>query len=223
MQVLPASTQQRTPNVTPMRHPSAPQQSDGVLHVPPMFAHEQPEPVQSHDAQVPAAGPEEVPVAHRDVLVHQPHVPMAVQLPQAVAPAQGSAAVHCAAVHAHAPQVPEVGPVEVPSWQPPDGPHHPHGYTAVQLVQSVYPVHVLPELLQSTESHFQLEQLPAVGPAEVPAWQVLVAVQKPHPRRAVQSPQVVDVPHELVPPPHWVGNQSQSAHEPVSGPDVVPT
>lgn len=177
-QLWPASTQQRTPNVTPRRHESAPQHSASVAQLPCTSEHVHALAPKLHDAQLPLAGPAALPLAQLDVVSHHPQPLDAVHVPQLVDAAHGSAAVHSLESQLQSPHVPVEGPDELPRKQVPLEPHHPQPSSAVQLPQSVCAPHAL--AVHSVESQLQSLHEPVLGPLEVPLWQVPVSPQNPH-------------------------------------------
>jgi len=153
---------------------------------------------------------------------HQPHSRRAVQSLQFGESKQGSTPVHSEENHAQLPQLPLSGPLELPDEQAPVSPHQPQGYSPVQLPQSVWVEHVSGVEKHSIAAPFQSEQLPEVGPPDVPGSQL--------PPPSAHQPQPEDPVHPLqsvavqvgVPPPQALGNQSQSPQDPVSGPEDEP-
>jgi hypothetical protein len=125
--------------------------------------------------------------------------------------------------HAHVEQLPLSGPLELPDEQVPVAPHQPQGYSPVQLPQSVLSpqVSALDEHAEITQ--LQSEQLPPVGPLDVPARQPPApSPHQPQPAIPVHVSQFDAVHAGGVPPAHALGNQSQSLHDPSSGPPEEP-
>lgn len=162
-----ASTQQRTPKVTPCRQLRSPQQSVAVAHVPCTIEHAQLAAPKSHAAQLPVAGPAAVPVAHVLDVSHHPQPLRAVHAPHALSPAHGSGPTHSDTDHAQSAQLPVSGPVEVPSLHAPVAPHHPQGNSPVHASQSVSVPHALAPP-HSVPSQLQSPHEPALGPVLVP-------------------------------------------------------
>jgi hypothetical protein len=145
-----------------------------------------------------------------------------VQSPHVAASAQGSGAGHSLPSQLQPPQLPVSGPVELPSPQVPVSAHQPHGYSPVQLPQSVCTVQSVPP--HSLPSQLQSEQLPASGPVEVPCWQLPEpSPHQPQLLREVQSPQSAASAHGSLPPPHSLPSQLQSEQLPPSGPPELPS
>ncbi len=130
--------------VKPRRQVSAPQHSAVVAHASWFITHEHALAPKSQSEQLPLVGPLAVPLWQVPVASHQPQPEAAAQVPHEVWVAHGSAEGHIMLVHAQPVQLPEVGPAEVPRWQPVPG-HQPQGYTAVQLPQSVRVVQPPPQ------------------------------------------------------------------------------
>ena len=154
----------------------------------------------SQSAQLPVAGPVEVPVAQVESELHHPHPLVAAHAPHTVSPAQGSGPTHSDRSQDQAPQLPVSGPVEEPSEQAPVSPHQPQGKLEVHASQSPWVPQVLPP--HSLESQFQSPQDPALGPEPVPSWQdPEPSPHQPQLPRDVHSSQSVASEHAS-PPPH---------------------
>lgn len=218
---MPASAQQRTPNVTPRRHESDPQHSAAVAQLPWTGEHtHEPAPKLHVPPQLLPLGPPEVPCTQLLVAEHQPQPPIEVHVPQLVAPAQGFGAGHCE-VSQRQSHEPTSGPVPVPRRQVLVSAHQPQSSSPVQpphvvcAPQSLPPPHSLPSQLQSLHE-------PVVGPPEVPRWHVPVSPHQPQLARPVHSPQSAALTHGSGAPGHELESQLQLEHEPVLGPVDVP-
>lgn len=89
----------------------------------------------------------------------------------------------------------------------------------VVLVLHVSPLDPPHEL----ESQTQSPQLPDVGPVDVPSAQSPAPVRHhPQPARTVHDAQSPSEHGSVVPPPHALCSQTQSAHAPDVGPVEVP-
>ena len=115
--------------MTPRRQLRPVQQSVALVHAPCAIEHAQLEAPKLQVAQLPASGPEAVPVAQVLVVSQKPQPLVAVHAPQVVAPAQGSGIGHSEPSHDQVPQVPVSGPLELPAEQVPvpPSPHQPQG------------------------------------------------------------------------------------------------
>jgi len=91
---------------------------------------------------------------------------MPVQSPHVVAPAQETAGVHSETSHFQSLQLPVFGPVLEPDSQVSVSAQKPHGYSPVQLPQSVCTQ--VGGGAQSSASQFQSVQLPVSGPVLEP-------------------------------------------------------
>ena len=222
-QESPASTQHRTPKLTPRRQLSAPQHSESRAHAPITGEHAQAEGVQLHEAQVPVLGPPAVPAWQVLVPSHQPQPLRPAQSPQPVAPAHGSGIGQLERNQLHAAvQDPVLGPVELPSRHVLVVAHQPQLSSPVQPLQSVWVPQLLPT--HSEPSHDQSPQLPAVGPVDPPTRQLpLPSPHQPQLPRAVQSPQSAASAHGSPDPVHSLESQLQSAQVPAEGPVELPS
>ncbi|CAG0954704.1 hypothetical protein ARNL5_00404 [Anaerolineae bacterium] len=220
MQVCPASAQQRTPNVTPLRQLRSPQHCELVVQAPCTIEHVHIAPVSRQSAQLPVEGPV-VPGTHVPLVSHQPHSERAVQSPHEVAPAQGSGAAHSERSHAQPlAHEPAVGPVSSPSAQAPVAPHQPHVAPPVHASQLVSPTQGSLPPPHSEPSHDQSVHVPVLGPVEVPCRQT--PSHQPQLARAVQSAQSAAPAQGSDPPVHSLATHAQSAQLPVRGPLEVP-
>jgi hypothetical protein len=175
-----------------------------------------------HDApHVPLLGPEASPLAQVDVASHQPQPLVSVQLPQLVAPAQGSGAGHEALSQLQSEHANASGPDALPASQVPVSPHQPQSASAVQSPQELCEPQLLP--VHSEVYQLQAPHVPVLGPVELPVEHVPVSPHQPQVGRPVQSPQSTASAQGSVPPVHSLGSQLQSPHEPLLGPVEVPT
>lgn len=211
--------------MAPRRHESAPQQS--ALDEQPLRAGahmQEPTPKLQSAPQLPSEGPPDAPVEHVFVAPHQPQPLVPVQEPQLVCPAQGSGAgqEEDSQLHPDA-QVPELGPVRVPTWQVSVAPHQPQSSSPVHPPQVVWAPQSLPPS-QRSPNQSQSAQVPAFGPLEVPTRQLFELGHQPQLAREVHSSQSVALEHGSGPPVHWLGSQVQLLQEPTLGPvaDPVP-
>lgn len=138
---LPVSGPLELPSAHPPVSPHHPQgktpvQASQSVRVPQVEPpHSEPSQLQSpHD---PPVGPLLAPVRQPPPpSPHHPQLPRAVHAAQSAASAQGSVGpMHWLESQAQSPQLPESGPLEVPSVQPPPS-HHPHGKCSVHSPQS---------------------------------------------------------------------------------------
>lgn len=174
---------------------------------------------------VPELGPADVPLRHELDAPHQPQPAAAAQLEHDVFEAQGSVVVeHCPEVQRHALHVPTEGPFAVPLRQVLVVLQKPQPAAAVQ------PPHVEFEAQGSLALHelctqLQFEQLPLVGPVEVPERHEFDEPHQPQPAAAVQlEHDEFDVQGSVVvvPPEHELCTQRQLLHELPVGPVEVP-
>ena len=89
---------------------------------------------QAQSAQEPAAGPLQLPVWQVEVPLHQPHAAVLVQSSQSNAPAHSSVE-HSEDSQFQSPQLPDVGPLQVPVRHDELSPHQPQPATTVQVPQ----------------------------------------------------------------------------------------
>jgi hypothetical protein len=162
--------------------------------------------------QLPLSGPLDEPAEQVPVSEHQPQrklvlIAPVVQSPQLVLRLQSSAVeVHSKLSQLQSEQLPELGPLELPSRQVPLSAHQPQ-----ELLSLIVPrVHSLQSVLrlqssgveQALGSQSQSEQEPESGPEIDPATQLLVPAHQPQPSSAMQSPQ-------LAPPQEPIGGAEQ--------------
>lgn len=159
-----------------------------------------------------------------------------MQSPQLVESKQGSTPAHSDKRQAQdePPQLPVSGPVALPAEQVPVSPHHPQ-----RKLVLIAPVAQSPQLVLLPQSsapaehsklsqlQFPAEQLPVLGPVEVPSEQLpLPSVHHPHLELSLDTPRVQSLQSALRLQSSGVvqalGSQSQSVHEPASGPAIEP-
>ncbi len=189
---------------------------------------------QSQLAQVPLAGPAEVPDLHWLLLAHQPQPLRAVQSPHMPEVLQASVMVppQLAVVYDHAVHVLALGPVALPSRQVELSPHQPQPFLAAQPPQltSFWQPSMgmgMPPMLQALGVKSQSEQMPVAGPVELPLAQRPCEAHQPQPERAEHAAQSTLVAHiSGAPGPTVVqalGTQAQPEQKPVRGPLEVPS
>ena len=115
---------------------------------------------------MPLSGPLDVPLTQLEVVSHQPQPASPVQLPQVVDAAHGSGVGQELPVQLHAPQLPVLGPDEVPFQQAAVSAHQPQSSCEVQPPQSVCAAQLV--AVHSELSQLQSVHEPLVGPLEVP-------------------------------------------------------
>lgn len=149
---------------------------------------------------------------------HQPQVPRAVHAPQSVEELHAS---HWELVQSQSEQLPEEGPPEVPVAHAPVDAHQPQLDLPVHAPQSDDVAQGSEVPPQDDENQSQSEQLPVVGPPEVPVRQVLDDAHQPQVPRAVHPPQSLELEQASVLSQAKV-YQSQSEQVPEAGPPKEP-
>jgi hypothetical protein len=123
LHVPPASTQQRTGNVTPSRHERPAQHIAAVVQSPAMGEHVHASKSTVKSPQLPVSGTLPFRTMHVLVSLHHPHAKRPAHDPQSVAAAHVSG--HPSPVHAQPVQLPVVGPAVVPGTQRLSSRHQP--------------------------------------------------------------------------------------------------
>jgi hypothetical protein len=169
-------------------------------------------------AQVSIEGPDEPPVSHRSVVLHQPQLARCVQSPHIVLELHGSEG-QLTDVYAQSAQLPIEGPVAPPVKHAFVVVHQPHVARAVQSPQlELTPHGSAPAQLERTKSHIAHD--PIAGPDEPPVLQELSDAHQPHCVLSVQSSQDTEVPQGSVPQLSDVHDQLEQL--PDAGPTAVP-
>lgn len=192
---------------------------------------------QFQSAQLPALGPEPVPVWHVLVVPQKPHPGCAVHPPHVVSVAHGSEAEHSDGSQFQSLHAPLDGPLLEPCSQLEESPHHPQPMSPVQSSHDAE-VHAEPPS-HSLKNQRQSSHDPTVGPAPEPLTHVFVDPHQPqldvlmHPSHVVISVQGSVPPVEHVPSMHDNPEQQspsathvwplvRHAHRPASLQNIIP-
>lgn len=163
--------------------------------------------VHDQSPQLPVVGPVLVPWAQREVVPHQPHDAWRVHSAQSVYGHVSVMAMQLVVVHFQSPQLPAVGPPEVPAWHVPLVAHHPQPARDAHASQvvDVEQVSIMPPL-HIVEVHRHDPHAPVSGPDAVPRWQVIVSAHQPHGNSPVHALQSV-APHSVIGARHVPASQ----------------
>lgn len=173
--------------------------------------------------QLPLAGPLQLPVWQLELELHQPQAAVLVHSSQSVVPAHSSVG-QSKEYQFQSPQLPALGPPDVPLRHDVVSPHQPQPASTVHEPQLALASQGSGAVVsQALTYHTQSAQPPEVGPPLPPVAQVPLARHQPQVEIELQEAQSVLAAHGSAVPPHELAYQAQPEPQvPVVGPAMAP-